>query len=83
MPTFIYLFNVEIRCDDLSTPANGSITSCSSGRGGVSYEGDTCSFTCETGYGIIGIDPRTCQSDGSWNGSDTVCENSKYLLYAV
>ena len=72
--------SVDIRCDDLLTPANGEITSCSSGRVGVGYEGDTCSFTCETGYGLIGISPRTCQSNGSWSGSDDVCERSKYFM---
>ena len=46
---------------------------CSPGGDGVpSYE-DTCSFTCNTGYELIGSDTRTCQSDGSWSGSDDVC----------
>ena len=51
--------------------------SCSSGRVGVGYEGDTCSFTCNTGYELTGSDARTCQSDGSWNGSDDVYESSE------
>ena len=50
--------------------------SCSSGRVGVGYEGDTCSFTCNTGYELTGSDTRTCQSDGSWSGSDDAYENS-------
>ena len=37
-----------------------------------SYE-DTCDFTCNTGYELTGSDTRTCQSDGSWSGSDDVC----------
>ena len=49
------------RCDNFSTPANGEITSCSSGIVGVGYEGDTCSFTCNTGYGLTGSSERTCQ----------------------
>ena len=49
-----------VRCDNLSTPANGEITSCSSGRIGVGYEGDTCNFTCNTGYELTGSDSRTC-----------------------
>ena len=44
--------------------------SCSSGRVGVGYEGDTCSFTCNTGYELTGSDTRTCQSNGNWNGTD-------------
>ena len=78
MQTFLY---IDIRCDDLSAPVNGSITLCSSGTEGVGYVGDTCSFTCNTGYGLIGINPRTCLSDGSWNGSDNVCERSKYFIW--
>ena len=37
-----------------------------------SYE-DSCSFTCNTGYELIGSDTRTCQSDGSWSGSNAEC----------
>ena len=68
-------------CNDLSTPANGEVTSCSSGRVGVGYEGDTCSFTCNTGYELTGSDTRTCQSDGSWSGSDDVCRRGR--LYKI
>ena len=70
---------IEIRCDTLLAPANGEITSCSSGRVGVGYEGDTCSFTCNTGYELNGSDTRTCQSNGSWSGSDGVCRRGNVL----
>ena len=61
---FVIRFSIDIQC---AAPANGEITSCSSGRVGVGYEGDTCSFTCNTGYELTGSDTRTCQSDGSWS----------------
>ena len=64
-----YNVYADIRCDT----TNGEITSCSSGRSGVGYEGDTCSFTCNTGYELTGSDTRTCQSDGRWSGNDDVC----------
>ena len=64
---------VDIRCDDLPSLVNGEIMSCSSDRVGVGYEGDTCSFTCNTGYELTGSDTRTCQSNGSWSGSDVTC----------
>ena len=64
----------DIRCNNLSAPANGEITSCSSGSVGVGYEGDTCNSTCNTGYEQTGSDTRTCQSDGSWSGNeDSLC----------
>ena len=49
---------------------------CSLGDDGVLSYQDSCSFTCNTGYELIGSDTRTCQSDGSWSGSDAVCSNS-------
>ena len=66
-------FIADILCDNLLIPSNGEITSCSSGRIGVGYEGDTCSFTCNTGYELTGSPQRTCQSDGSWSGSPVSC----------
>ena len=69
----INVFIADIPCDDLLVPINGEIVSCSSGRVGVGYEGDTCSFTCNTGYELTGSNTRTCQNDGNWSGSDVVC----------
>ena len=76
---FVNVFTIDLQCDNLSIPANGEITSCSSGTLGVGYEGDTCSFTCNTGYELNGSDTRTCQNDGSWNGSDAVCTQGMSL----
>jgi len=72
---------LDIRCDNFMTPLNGEITSCSSGSMGVGYEGDTCSFTCNTGYELTGSDTRTCQSDGSWSGSETMCRRARGKIY--
>ena len=56
--------------------------SCSSGRVGMGYEGDTCSFTCNTGYELTGSDTRTCQSNGNWSGSDELCSRGM-LVYRL
>ncbi|XP_065918591.1 uncharacterized protein [Dysidea avara] len=62
----------RVSCPSLTDPING-IINCSLGDDGVpSYE-DTCSFTCNTGYKLTGSDTGTCQSNGSWSGSDDVC----------
>ena len=59
-------------CPLLTGLGNG-IMNCSLGDDGVpSYE-DTCSFTCNNGYELTGSDSRTCQSNGTWSGSDDVC----------
>ena len=47
--------------------------SCSLGGDGVPDPGDTCNFTCNTGYDLTGSRTRTCQSDGTWSGSDNMC----------
>ena len=62
----ILKIHTDIQCNNLSIPTNGN-ASCSSGTVGVGYEGDTCSFTCNTGYELIGSDTRIRQSesDGS------------------
>ena len=67
---YCYLYLLEIQCDN---PANVNTVFCGSGSATVGYDGDTCSFTCNTGYVLIGSDTRTCQHDGSWSGSDNVC----------
>ena len=75
----IYIVYSLVPCSSLTDPNNGMIT-CSLGDDGVpSYE-DTCSFTCNTGYVLTGSDPRTCQSNGSWSGSDDVCGRGKITL---
>ena len=69
---FKLLCETSVRCPPLTIPDNG-IIDCSLGDDGIpSYE-DTCSFTCNTGYELTGSDTRTCQSNGSWSGTDDVC----------
>ncbi|XP_065899288.1 uncharacterized protein [Dysidea avara] len=63
---------LTVACPSLTDPNNGTIT-CSLGDDRIpSYE-DTCNFTCNTGYELTGSDTRTCQSDGSWSGNETIC----------
>ena len=58
-------------------PANGMI-SCSLGGDGLPNPEETCTVTCDDGYELTGSDSRTCQNDGSWNGSDAMCSRSEY-----
>ena len=79
---FCYTCFILVPCSSLTGPDNGVIT-CSLGDDGVpSYE-DTCSFTCNTGYELTGSDTRTCQSNGSWSGSDDVCRRGSYISYTM
>jgi len=76
----MYLLLSIVICPSLADLSDGAI-SCSLGNDGVpSYE-DTCSFTCNTGYELTGSNIKTCQSDGSWSGTQTICSRGKLWLY--
>ena len=53
------------------------MVSCSLGEDGFASPEDTCSYTCNPDYELIGSATRTCQTDGSWSDNDPVCERSK------
>ena len=66
------MFSFLLACIPLAAPSNGMI-SCSLVVDGVPSTGDTCTYTCDTGYVLTGSSVRTCHSDGTWIGSDTMC----------
>ena len=68
----------SVSCSSLTDPNNG-LVNCSLGDGGVpSYE-NTCSFICNIGYELTGSDTRTCQSNGSWSGTNIVCRRATVI----
>ena len=70
------MFFILVKCPTLTSPNNGML-SCSLGGNGFANSGDFCGFRCNNGYDLIGNSTRICQADGSWSGSDTVCDISK------
>ena len=71
-----------VPCPSLSKPSNG-IINCSLGDDESPSYDDKCSFRCNTGYILNGSESRTCQSDGSWSGSISMCKKSEYRLVAI
>ena len=67
-----FFFYHAVTCRILYNPLYGVIT-CSLGDDGVPSYGDTCIFTCNTGYVLSASYTRTCQIDGSWSGSEAAC----------
>ncbi len=57
-----------ITCDALSGPGNGSVGVTNSG----SYP-STAMYACDAGYELVGSSTRTCQTNGSWDGSAPTC----------
>ena len=48
----------------LSNPANGQVI----------IIGSTATYTCDSGYELIGDDTRTCE-DGVWTGQEPTCSS--------
>ncbi len=76
---------VIIRCQPLTQPSNGRV-SISTGTHGVSLGvGAIATYSCNTGYGLVGQASRTCVSGGgttgAWSGSQPTCEGINNLVY--
>jgi len=68
------LFSLLVSCTIPASPSNGHVT-CSGLIFDVifAFKGTTCSFMCNTGYELNGSDVRACRSDGTWNGTSSIC----------
>ncbi len=64
-----------VLCPTLPDPANGDVSVKSKTVGG------TATYTCSTGYTLIGSSTRTCSSSGTWSGSAAVCRQAGKLVY--
>jgi len=67
----LHVVYIIVQCPSLTTP-NGTYRCNYGGDGVTSYE-DRCHLVCNTGYKLTGSGTRTCQSDGSWSGPETMC----------
>ena len=55
-------------CSRLSPPKYGRVSVTTRDVGG------RATYTCSNGFRMVGSSTRTCLSDGSWSGSEPVCE---------
>ena len=63
---------LTVQCSVLNNPINGIIKCVLGDDQAPSYE-DTCNFTCNTGYELIGSDTTICQSNGKWYDANIIC----------
>ena len=71
-----------VYCQSLNDIDNGNIT-CGFGDDEIlSYE-DICHIKCNPGYTLTGNDTRTCLSNGSWSGVDSICRLQGKILSNV
>ena len=39
--------------------------------------GSIATYTCDPGFNLSDDTPRTCENDGTWTGSDPVCQGEE------
>ena len=59
-----------VDCGNLTDPASGSVTHTS----GTTF-GQTATYSCNTGYNLVGDSTRTCQAVGNWSRSAPTCQS--------
>ena len=60
-----------VDCGTLTNPVNGQV----SHPGGTTF-GQTATYSCNTGYNLVGDSTRTCQATRVWSGSAPICQGS-------
>ena len=69
----VFLPLTVVDCGSLPGPANGQVTLT------AGTFGQTATYSCNTGYSLVGDSTRTCQAGGSWSGSAPTCQG----IYAI
>ena len=63
-----FLLSTVVDCGALTDPANGQV----SHPDGTTF-GQTATYSCNTGYTLVGDSTRTCEATG-WSGDAPTCE---------
>ncbi|XP_078685659.1 complement factor B-like [Branchiostoma floridae x Branchiostoma belcheri] len=61
----------DLQCPSLRSPENGRRV------GTTTTVGSTVHFSCFSGYTLYGSPQRICREDGTWNGTDTTCDDER------
>ena len=63
------LILIVVDCGNLTDSANGSVSQ----NSGTTF-GQTATYSCNTGYNLVGNSTCTCQDAGNWSGSTPTCQ---------
>ena len=67
---YVYsFFYIAVNCGTLTNPTNGRVIH----TGGTTF-GQTATYSCNTGYDLVGDSVRTCQATRVWSGSAPACQ---------
>ena len=65
----VFLILAVVDCGNLTDPANGQVNT-----SGTTF-GQTATYSCNTGYNLVGDSSHTCQATGVWSGSAPTCQS--------
>ena len=65
----IFIILIVVDCGNLTDPAQGEVNH----TAGTTFR-QTATYSCNTGYNLVGDSTRTCQATGVWSGSAPTCE---------
>ena len=68
--SYVFLSLTVVDCGNLTDPANGQVKHTS----GTTF-GENATYSCNTGYNLVGDMTRTCQATGNWSGSAPTCQS--------
>ena len=63
------MLHIFTDCAGLSNISNGDVST-----NGLST-GSTATYSCNGGFTLVGDTTRTCQDNGTWSGSEPICES--------
>ena len=73
----LVFFLLTVDCGTLTDPNNGQVTH----TAGTTV-GQTATYSCNTGYNLVGDSTRTCQAAGNWSGSTPTCKGMNVINLA-
>ena len=65
----VVLLLTVVNCGIPANPANGQV----SHTAGTTL-GQTATYSCNTGYNLVGSSTRTCQATRVWSGNAPICQ---------
>ena len=65
----MYTTSSAVDCGTLNNLANGQVS-----YTGRTTLGQTATYSCNTGYNLVGDNIRTCQATGNWSDSAPTCQ---------
>ena len=70
---YVSFLLTAMNCDNLTDPTNGQVNH----TAGTTL-GQTATYSCNTGYNLVGGSIRTCQAMG-WSGSAPTCQRMLFM----